>query len=452
MIIKCNTFFLIFFIIKLFNTSEIIIPFTSFLSEIPRNLTPYELMKALIKNELYTNISLGTPHQNLDLIIEIKNYHSYIIKDKESDNKKYKRFYNDSSSTFKILGQKESFRSSDFTEALNISDIITINEKISNFNFIFLQILESNAETKIEYPGLLGFGPIPNSDPSHIEAGLIRQLKEKNLSKNYLYTLVFNRKDDFKGKIIIEKNIYEGYSKDDFQSDYCFCTPDYTLFFWGWNYITSDYNKEKIDIVNVFLKPELGVILMNTKIKDLLNKKFFDEKIKEGKCYEGYHKYTFFFCDEEVKIYIGEFNFKLKKGNLYFSLNTDDLLYRYNNKIYLLIGFGINISQEEVYLGYPFFKKYDVIFDQDKRTVGFYNFKISDKNPLEDNNREASIENNTHKKNIRPKNAFWKKIILGILMIFFILLILYSIFYIYRSIKRKTKGNLLEELNESKNV
>ena len=237
--IICRLITLILYFIELIYNSEIIIPFTSFLSEIPKNLTPTELMRSLIKNELYTKIELGTPPQSLDMIIDFTNYHSYIIKDKKNDNIRFKRFFNDSSSTFKNLGNKEYFNYADFLYARNSSDILSINENLTNFNFIFLQILETNAQTKVYYPGVLGFGVVPNGEPFHIETGLIHQLKEKNITKNYQYTLVFNNNEDFKGKIIIEKNIYEDYSLDNFKSDYCLITLDYS-YFWGWNFILTE--------------------------------------------------------------------------------------------------------------------------------------------------------------------------------------------------------------------
>ena len=169
----CRLYFLIIILINQIKNKEIIIPFTSFLSEIPKNLTPTDFMRALIKNELYTNIKLGTPPQNLDIIIDFKNYHSYIIKDNKNDHKNYKRFYNDSSSTFKILGQKEYFNYLDNSYGINSSDILTINENITNLEYQFLQIISVNKELKIQYPGVLGFGVVPNGEPFHFELGLI---------------------------------------------------------------------------------------------------------------------------------------------------------------------------------------------------------------------------------------------------------------------------------------
>ena len=41
---------------------------------------------------LYTNIKLGAPPQNIDVIIDFQNYHSYIMKDKENEPKNIKDF------------------------------------------------------------------------------------------------------------------------------------------------------------------------------------------------------------------------------------------------------------------------------------------------------------------------------------------------------------------------
>ena len=88
MFFKYVIFLIISLLINLIKNSEIIIPFTSSLSEIPKNLTPNYFMDSLFKNELYTNVKVGTPPQNLDLIINFEYYHLFLIKDSFSDNVK----------------------------------------------------------------------------------------------------------------------------------------------------------------------------------------------------------------------------------------------------------------------------------------------------------------------------------------------------------------------------
>jgi hypothetical protein len=275
MLFKYAIYLIISLLINLIKNSEIIIPFTSSLSGIPKNLTPYQFMSTLPRNELYTNVKVGTPPQNLDFIINFEYYHLFLIKDSPSDNINHKRFYSNESSTFTNLSSQEYFSSFNlgFTKAINSSDLFTINENITNCNFTFMQVIDSETQIKIKSPGVIGLNVISNGEPFHLEQGLVYQLKSHNYTNNYLYTFIYNNNDDFKGKIIFEKNIYEEYPLDNCSSCYCFTTPDYT-FYWGCNYVKSFYNKELLEIKDILLKPELGVILFNNNIEEKLKEKF----------------------------------------------------------------------------------------------------------------------------------------------------------------------------------
>ena len=59
---------------------------------------------------------------------------------------------------------------------------------------------------KIKYSGNIGFNVVPNQNIFHFESGLVFQMKSKNVTQNYLFTLSFND-NDFNGYIIIGKNI-----------------------------------------------------------------------------------------------------------------------------------------------------------------------------------------------------------------------------------------------------
>ena len=449
--------FIFFLLYNFIYNIEVIIPFTSKISEISNNLSPIDFIKSLISNELYTNISIGTPPQNLNFTIDFNTYHTYIIQEMS---KKYERFNYNKSSTFKFVGKKELFQYADFILGINSSDLITINENATNINYTFLHVIKSLKETKVELPGVIGFSVVSNWEPFHKEASIIYQLKKENITNNYIYTIVFNN-NDFNGKIIIGKNIYENYPSDNFMKDYCLVNHQYA-YLWGWNYLQSYFNSEELKIENIYLKPELGVIVVNNKIKDILKQKFFEEKIKEGKCHEDFSKYTFFYCDKNVIIDIGNFTFINKKKQIQFYLDSDDLSLEYNNNIYFLMVFDIKISSMDAHFGYPFFKKFDVIFDQDSRNVGFYNFKINnekennninnnidnnnfDNNNIENNRRKNEEINNQKKKYNNKINLI--KLLSVISIILFIILSLYFIFYLYRRIKRKENEKIYEEYN-----
>ena len=61
--------------------------------------------------------------------------------------------------------------------------------------------------------------------------------------------------------------------------------------------------------------------------------------------------------------------FHLKNSNLVFEFNYNDLFDEYHNKIYFLVAFTKATNWR---IGKQFFKKYTVVFNQDKRTIGFY--------------------------------------------------------------------------------
>ena len=468
---KYKLLVLYLYLFKLLNSSEIVIPFYSKLSKIPKNQAPEEFIRSLSSNELYTKIIIGTPPQELDFLLNFEIYNTYVIKPDNKD--KYQRFCDNCSSSFNHLGKSEYFTDVDFVSAFNSSDIVTISDTLQNYNLTFLHATHFRDNSKISYPGVIGMNVVPNQNPFHYESGLINQLKSNGFTNNYLFTLTFDD-NDYNGNIIIGKNIYENYPSEDFKSDYCLVTTNYG-FYWGWNYLIVYLNSDLLEIKDVSIKPEIGVIQLNIKYKDIFKKNFFKEKIKEGKCYEKNTLYSIFYCDKDVNIDIGEFKFEIKRSGLKFSLNSKDLFMEYNNKNFFMIAFGVYVDRNKAILGYPFLKKYDMIFDLDKRHIGFYNFKIkykpnneesnggkkdnnnnegenkkteektdySDNNDINNGGKNVKTNNENNKK---EENISTEKIIFILLLIFFAVLILYLVFIVYRKCERKRKGKIFEEV------
>ena len=462
---KKNAYLLVISLNLILN-SEIIIEFNSTLSEIPNNLSPIDFITSLISNELYVNLNIGSPPQNLDFLIDFDSYHTYILKDNIILHNNKKLFQNTSSSTFTKVGKNQFFQNLDFQVAISCTDFITINENIKNINYTFLLVQDKKLRKNISYPGVIGMGVVSNGEPFYDEVGLIYQLKKANISNNYLYTIVFDD-NSFNGKIIIEKNIHEDCPIDDFIKDYCLVTYEYE-YYWGWDRLKSYYGSKELEIKKIYLKPELGVIEVNLKIKDMLKRIFFDEKIKEGKCYEDSKDfYSFFYCDKDVTITLEQFYFQLLSciSQLFF-LDSNDLTIEYNDKKYFLMIFVANFPNDQIYLGYPFFKKFDLIFNQDKGNVGFYNLKKDDKSNNNQNNNDNKNKNGDNGNNLKEKNSdttiedisdndvkrknydfkiLLIKILLFVFVVLCILFLAYLIFYFYRKNKRKSNEKLYEK-------
>ena len=110
--------------------------------------------------------------------------------------------------------------------------------------------------------------------------------------------------------------------------------------------------------------------------KYIENKISFKENINELGSYLHY-----FYCNKSVNLSeFKPFNFTINEFNYNFTLTADDLFLDVGDKYLFLMSFG---GFGDLILGYPFLKKYQVVFNQNTKTIGFYlnyNEKKSNKN------------------------------------------------------------------------
>ena len=105
-----------------------------------------------------------------------------------------------------------------------------------------------------------------------------------------------------------------------------------------------------------------------------------------------------------------------------FTFNENDLWYNFEGRKYFLVLFQ---NYGEVwYLGKPFFKKYQIVFDQDSSVFGFYNENI-----------------------IKSSYYNYNWIIIIFLIIIILGLIGYIFNYFLKTPRRKRVNELLEEID-----
>jgi hypothetical protein len=179
-------------------------------------------------------------------------------------------------------------------------------------------------------------------------------------------------------------------------------------------------------------------------VKKELVTNFFGKKISENKCFEEKVNfyYSFFYCNEDVSLDNINFEFKRSNGNITFKLDYNDLTKVYNGKKYLLIIFDQLLSFYDIYIGLPLLKKYDFIFEQDKKIMGFYEFKVDFKEGEIDDDEKSKKDD----RKIVPGKKNYNLYII-IVVFFSFLLILYFIFIMYRKSRRKKKGFFEEEVD-----
>ena len=170
-------------------------------------------------------------------------------------------------------------------------------------------------------------------------------------------------------------------------------------------------------------------MLYSTKnYKAMIDKEFFSEYVKNFKCkfkevnieksIKGDYLY---YCDKDINISkLKKLTFFNRNLNMTFEFDYNDLFELHHDKYYFLV---LMRKESDIwFLGKRFFKKYQLIFNQDNKVIGFYDYK-------------KVIPNN---------NIFYFKLTVLIILI---LVVIYLIYYIMKNKYKKKKKNKAQELD-----
>ena len=85
--------------------------------------------------------------------------------------------------------------------------------------------------------------------------------------------------------------------------------------------------------------------------------------------------FDLYYCEEkglnEIKKF-PELKFNMRSNGASFSFNFDDLFIKIGNQYHFLVIFE-NYQRTYWEVGYPLFKKYDIVFDEESKTISYYN-------------------------------------------------------------------------------
>ena len=83
--------------------------------------------------------------------------------------------------------------------------------------------------------------------------------------------------------------------------------------------------------------------------------------------------FYFYNCNQNINIReLKPISFYIESVNFTFQLTYEDLFYKHDNSYYFLVVFKITGFDLKWVLGKPFLKKYQFVFDQNSKLVGFY--------------------------------------------------------------------------------
>ena len=372
-----------------------------------------DFIDTIIKNEIYIEIKVGTPKLTIPTYISLDQYSYYI------SGKNLSGIYNeDKSSSYQLKTDRESSYYKDmFEKGFLSSENIIMNDlknkefEIKDFNFV----LPSKQGIKL-YPSLIGLG----IESYYMKTtGFLYQLKQKRIIDSYGWTIKYNNND--KGEIIFGGYPHEydnNYNQINFKNAKAESRGSYINWDLYFDYIKWN-NKIFNDSNGYILYAEL-IITNNTIIApgffmNIFQENVFKSNLCNAKIYDN--KYYYFICNKNFKIKnFGSLFFYHKDFEYTFEISYKDLFIENNNEIYSFLFFS-QIQLDRWSLGKPFFKKYQIIFEPDRKLIGFY---------------------------VNKSNFSWSWIIVYLLGIIIIVLSIYMI-YKYKKIPHRIKAKELDD-------
>ena len=360
--IKLNFFFILSFIyINLTYESYIVYPFKKSTKEnksYPENL---------LQNDLEITLKIGTPPQSVDLNLRSRIYTFFVTSSQV--NLPYKLFNEkESTSLVQISKRETNFTNMEYSKGLKISESIYINDK--ELKGITLML---GTELAYNECGALGLRLI-NSHESSNDLSFIYQIKKYANLDSYTFTLKY--KNDEEGDLIIgayphvydnkfnEKNFF--YSK---------AGSNKNGVNWVLNFDIIKYNNKSVNVGSKksLINIEYGLIQAPFKYKNYFKNNFYGDRCSEK--FNERRNVTIVHCSSNFDITsFKDLIFELKDIEAQFVFTYKDLFIKENNEYIFGIVFDEDVDAKDPtwIFGKPFMKKYELVYDLDRKIIGLY--------------------------------------------------------------------------------
>ena len=367
-------------------------------------------LEKFINNSILIEFSLGNPTQKVPFQISFDESTTFILKSSNL-------FNYEKSSSYKLIEDKNNIWNERYENGLISNDSLklpTIKKKsveIKNFSFVLVKNYNSTRFNRGFPNSILGL----NLDVNFMQTDLnfLSILKLNNIINSYTFTLKYTNENE--GKIFIGGFPHEfnkNYNEKNLRST--LCQKRGLKFFYDIYFDNIQIGNEQLKNINKIaeLKPDFGLIVgasgFKTKMDEIFFNKFYlkeicssvfiyktfweiwerDEDDEEQFDYDFGNDDAFkiIVCNEKIDVKkFPSLKFYNKDFDVVFELNYEDLFKKYKNKYYFLIVEQNIYSNFNWKFGTPFLKKYELTFDQDRKTISYY-LKSNDNNYVKSNN------------------------------------------------------------------
>ena len=443
---KFYYFFIFSFIFYFVSSEPLKIPFkTRFKKE---NMNKDNVMQMLINNDIIANISIGSNNQTIEVNIKSQKDSSFILSDSCPQNIYATKFNANNSETYEKLLEKKNYYMYEFDVATLSKDNLILmleNDKkviVNDFKFMLANNLWNDFQKYMG--GVLGL-ILSNKVDDPKDTDFITQLKSNQIINSYVFMLDY--KDNYNGIFLVGDYFHDfdnHYNEKDFMKMNAGKDKEkYKIWEIKIDKVLSK-NQSLIVQNNTYLQMhyEMGIFASPDFYHNYIKENFFNKYLDEGICAEIlnleditiFNKYNYIVCNK-TNFQIESFPdliFFNSEINHIFTFNYKDLFYEFENRYYFLVVFPIySITVEYWYVGKPFFVKYKLFFDKDKKMIGLYENDYQD----EEGEEQIIIENSS--------NFYIVYIIIIIILIIILIGVLYYFLIIKRT--RKKRANELEE-------
>ena len=360
--IKLNFFFILSFIyINLTYESYIVYPFKKSTKEnksYPENL---------LQNDLEITLKIGTPPQSVDLNLRSRIYTFFVTSSQV--NLPYKLFNEKESTSLVQISKKETnFTNMEYSKGLKISESIYINDK--ELKGITLML---GTELAYNECGALGLRLI-NSHESSNDLSFIYQIKKYANLDSYTFTLKY--KNDEEGDLIIGAypHVYDNkfYEKNFFYSK---AGSNKNGVNWVLNFDIIKYNNKSVNVGSKksLINIEYGLIQAPFKYKNYFKNNFYGDRCSEK--FNDRRNVTIVHCSSNFDITsFKDLIFELKDIETQFVFTYKELFIKENNEYIFGIVFDEDVDAKDPtwIFGKPFMKKYELVYDLDRKIIGLY--------------------------------------------------------------------------------
>jgi hypothetical protein len=433
--ISSNYFFLLLYLLNLVQSS-IIIKFKRYLPINPesKSITLEEFINKRINNIYTTNLFLGNPPQTIPGFL--KSYeHKFYLSNEYCPNQKY--FYKEKSKTFSLQSSEANYIGKYIYDTLYLDSINSNKIKLDNFSI--------NVDNDLKSPQCFHIGTQLSIKEIEKETNIIDILHKQNFIKSYFYEYKISNDDELFLELdlnidINKNNEYKFIKPINIKVSYYNINQKWGLSFYKFklNNYTFSLNTETQAEFNI----NYGCFFGITEFKEYFEKYLEDNDIFVEAKYIEREFYIYFFkknLKNVEKLKNIELVFYHRELNFNFTFTYEDLFIENDKGYYFLVIFDYKYSDSWKF-GYPFFKKYNFVFNHDSNIMGFTNSNI--------NNNIISYDKNINDKYKSSKIiciVILGLVFAGVIILLFGILIGKKIFSV-----RKVKVNELLELYDYK--